>query len=258
MANTNPIVLTADQSTSLTLLVSGNPLSLTCKSYPNNSLPTGVSTTPPAGNPISPIIAVANDTTDTPTGPYELYCPGTPIGNIVLNDVQTVGNIAPASPQPGQQFNLTGYQTKVTIPKNLVTAASAFGSMLQGSATAAVDVQTGATPPQISSGTLNFNVPIPNPPTALELDLPTPAATIGPFTASTTTPPTVTSNPTTCTTLPCSLTLAGSGFGHSEMVSAVLDSGTTSIGSATTDATGSFTGMADPPRTPTAASRASM
>ena len=110
---------------------------------------------------------------DTPA--YELYCPGTPIGNIVLNGVITTGTLSGS--------NLTNYQTQVTIPLNLVTAASAFGSTLSGSATAGVDA-TGATPATIPSGTLNFNVPIPNPVAPITLKLPTPAGTIGPFTAT--------------------------------------------------------------------------
>ena len=194
MAGPQSIVVTAGASTSLTLLVSGNPLTLTCQSFPNNTLPTGISTSAPTVPPIAPIIAVANDTTDHPTGPYELYCPGTPVGNVVLNDASTSGTISPASPTVGQTFNLTGYQTKVTIPINLVQAASAFGSVLAGSATASVDA-THATPGTISPGTINFSVPIPSPPTALELDLPTTPMTVGPFTATTTTQTTTTTAP---------------------------------------------------------------
>jgi hypothetical protein len=113
---------------------------------------------------------------DTPS--YELYCPGTPIGNIVLNDAKTTGTFSGST--------LSNWQTSVVIPQNLVTAASAFGSTLQGSATAGVDF-TGGTPATISPPTLNFNVPIPTPVAPITLALPTPAGSVGPAPAGTTT-----------------------------------------------------------------------
>jgi len=41
----------------LTLVVSGNTLTMACLAYPNNTLSTGVTTTKPKGSPISPVIA---------------------------------------------------------------------------------------------------------------------------------------------------------------------------------------------------------
>ena len=80
------------------------------------------------------------------SSPYELYCPGTPVGNIVLNDVVTTGTITPASPASGAQFNLTNYQSTVVLPSSIVSAAAALGnSAITGSATLKVDA-TGATP----------------------------------------------------------------------------------------------------------------
>jgi hypothetical protein len=120
------------------------------------------------------------------TSPYELYCPHTPVGNIVLNNVVTTGTITPASPAAGSQFNLTNYQTTVSLPTSIVSAAQALGnSAISGTAVAKVDA-TGATPASISSGTLTINSPIPSPiPSAgLSLMLPTTAGTVGPFTAS--------------------------------------------------------------------------
>jgi len=110
--------------------------------------------------------------------PYELYCPGTPIGTIALNDTKTTGTFSGS--------NLTNWQTNTTIPVNLVTAASAFGSTLQGSATAGVDF-SGGTPATVNPPTLNFSVPIPTPPAAVTLALPTPAGTVGPAPSGTTT-----------------------------------------------------------------------
>jgi len=130
---------------------------------------------------------------DTPA--YELYCPGTPIGNIVLNDVVTTGTLSGS----GSTYNLTNYTTKVTIPQNLVTASSAFGSTISGSATAGVTV-TGATPATMSSGTIQFSSPIPTPLAAVTLQLPTPAGTLGPFTSTGGTV-TVSTQPTSSLTL---------------------------------------------------------
>ncbi|HUI01938.1 MAG TPA: hypothetical protein VLZ77_00220, partial [Acidimicrobiales bacterium] len=58
------------------------------------------------------------------TTPYELYCPGTPVGNIVLNHVVTTGTISPPAPAAGQAFELTGYQSVVNLPSSIVSAAA--------------------------------------------------------------------------------------------------------------------------------------
>lgn len=118
--------------------------------------------------------------------PYELYCPGTPVGNIALNGVTTSGTITPANPAVGSTFNITGYQNSVTIPAAIVTAAQALGNpSIQGSATAKLDA-TGATPAQVASPTLSFNqtIPSPIPSTGMTLTLPSSPSTVGPFTAS--------------------------------------------------------------------------
>ena len=119
------------------------------------------------------------------SGPYELYCPGTPVGNVVLNDATTSGTLSPAAPTSGQQFSLTGYQTVVNLPASLASAAGAIQPNLEGSATAQVDA-TGATPATTSVGPLDFNVPIPSPvPTnGVGLSLPSTPQTVGPFTAT--------------------------------------------------------------------------
>ena len=122
----------------------------------------------------------------TGSSPYELYCPGTPVGDIALNDVVTTGTITPASPAPGSTFNLTNYQTTVAIPASLVSAAAALGNTaIQGSAVETVDA-VGATPASLAGPSLSFNVPIPSsvPSSGLQLQLPSPATSIGPFTAS--------------------------------------------------------------------------
>ena len=118
--------------------------------------------------------------------PYELYCPGTPVGNIVLNDAVTKGTLTPASPASGQQFNLTNFQSVVTLPNSIASAAAALGnSAIVGTAAIKVDA-TGATPATVPSPSIPINAPIPSPvpTTGLTLTLPASPSTIGPFTAS--------------------------------------------------------------------------
>jgi hypothetical protein len=120
------------------------------------------------------------------TPPYELYCPGTPVGNVVLNGAVTSGTITPASPAAGATFNLDDYQTVVNVPEALASASAALGnSALSGSATATVNA-TGATPASIASPTITFSSPLssPIPAAGITLNLPDPASTMGPFTAS--------------------------------------------------------------------------
>jgi hypothetical protein len=117
---------------------------------------------------------------------YELYCPGTPVGNIALNGVITTGTVTPASPASGTQFNLTNYQSTVSLPSAIVSAAAALGnSAIQGSATLKVDA-TGATPASVAAPSVTIDSPIPSPvpATGLSLVLPSTPGTVGPFTAS--------------------------------------------------------------------------
>ena len=188
---------------------------------------------------------------DTPS--YELYCPGTPIGNVVLNDVVTTGTLTAS----GSSVNLTNYQTKVTIPQNLVTAASAFGSTLQGSATAAIDA-TGATPASMKSGTLQINVPIATPPAAITLQLPSPAGTIGPFTATASTV-TVSVDPSTSLTLLVSgnpLTLTCNTYPNDTLPTETTQSKPSASPSSPQIATTSASAGAAPATTPTTAAPA--
>jgi len=167
----------------------GDNFGLFCTTYPNDSVPTGISATTPSATPIQPVIAAANATyTPAPPsgGPYELFCPGSPVGNIVMNDATTSGTLSDSSPAPGQQFTVTGYQTTVNIPASVVRAAQALGNnLISGSATTQIDA-TGATPATSQSGPLSFSVPIPSPvpSTGLALAAPTTPGTLGPFTAT--------------------------------------------------------------------------
>jgi DNA segregation ATPase FtsK/SpoIIIE, S-DNA-T family len=118
--------------------------------------------------------------------PFEVYCPGTPVGNIVLNGAVATGTISPATPAAGQQFNVTNFQTTVDLPNAIASAAQALGnSAIVGTATVKVDA-TGATPASLSAGTIQINTPLPSPIPAsgIPLLLPSPPTTVGPFTAS--------------------------------------------------------------------------
>lgn len=138
-------------------------------------------TTAPSG-PTTTLPAVAD------TGAYELYCPGTPVGNVVLNGVTTSAALTPLEPTSGSSFMVTNYQTIANVPQALAQAAQALGnSALTGSATTQLDV-TGATPATLSSGSISFSAPFPTtiPASGLTLDLPAPPASLGPFTATNT------------------------------------------------------------------------
>ena len=121
------------------------------------------------------------------TGAYELFCPGTPVGDVVLNDAVTSATLSPAAPSAGQSFSLTGYQTVVNLPASLASAAASLQPTLTGSATAQIDA-SGATPATTPEGPLDFNVTIPSPvPNAgVALSLPATPATVSGFTATTT------------------------------------------------------------------------
>ena len=122
----------------------------------------------------------------TLTGAYELFCPGTPVGSIALNDAVTSATLSPTAPSSGQSFTLTGYQTVVNLPASLASAAAAVspGQPLAGSATAQIDA-SGATPAKTPQQ-LTFSVPFPSPIPAsgVSLSLPATPATVSGFTAT--------------------------------------------------------------------------
>jgi hypothetical protein len=163
-------------TTGATTTTSEPPTTTTSSSTPESTTTTAVppSTTTTAGGPPTAL-----------TGPYELYCPGTPVGNVALNDAETVATLNPVAPTAGQSFSLTGYQTTVNLPASLAAAAAAVSSSLAGSATAQIDA-TGATPPTTPVGPFTFNTPFPSPiPDAgVTLQLPSTPETVPGFTAT--------------------------------------------------------------------------
>ncbi len=168
----------------------GDEFGLFCNTFVNDTVPTGLSIHQPNDGFIQPLVATGSATTipppPGPPGAYELYCPGTPVGNIVLNDVSTTAALSPSDPTPGQQFSLTGYQTTLTVPFAIATAASALGNTaIAGYATASIDAN-GATPAQISTNAMSFDDPLPSPvpQSGVTVTVPSAPGTIGPFTAS--------------------------------------------------------------------------
>ncbi len=119
------------------------------------------------------------------TGAYELYCPGTPVGTVVLNDAMTSATLSPAAPTAGQSFSVTGYQTVVNLPAALAGAAAALSPTLTGSATTQIDA-SGATPATTPQGPFTFNVTIPSPvpDDGVPLSLPDTPSTVSGFTAT--------------------------------------------------------------------------
>ena len=206
-ATGDTITVSEDSSATITLEVAGTALALTCTAYPNDAVASGIASAPPTQAPISPVIATqgttggttttttASTTTTTttagsggqpPTGPYELYCPGTPVGNIALNDVSTSALFSPSVPAIGHSFTVSDYQTTISIPAVIATAAQALGnSDISGTAQTTVEA-FGASPAAITTPAMSFDVTIPNPVPAagLSVAVPSTGASIGPFTAT--------------------------------------------------------------------------
>ena len=192
VASGGPIQIMAS-SFNLNVNAFGDQFGLFCTPFPNESEPTGITAHAPNANQVEPVIATGSATSIPPPpvplggpNPYELYCPGTPVGDIVLNGVSTLGTLSPPDPAPGQQFQLDGYQSVVPLPSSIVSAAAALGNVaINGNATATVDA-AGATPATTPEGPLDFSVPIPTPvpSSGLTFAVPTKAMTVGPFTAA--------------------------------------------------------------------------
>ncbi len=120
------------------------------------------------------------------TSPYEVYCPGTPVGTVVINNVVTSGIISPSTLAAGSTFDVTDFHTVLDIPEQLVAAAKDLGdTSLHGSATAALDA-SGATPASLNTPTLEIDTPIPGtiPSTGLALTVLSPGVSVGPFIAT--------------------------------------------------------------------------
>lgn len=118
------------------------------------------------------------------TGAYQLYCPNAPVlGDVVLNGVTTTASLSPANPNSDTSFQVTNYQSTVTLPAALATEASAVSTSLTGSAQGQLDLSD-ATPTTMSTGTLDFSADLSNiPSTGVPMYVPSTPGTLGPFTA---------------------------------------------------------------------------
>ena len=75
-----------------------------------------------------PIVGVPNGQASADSVPYEMYCPGTPVGNIVLNGTTSSGILTPAIPSQGHRFGITGYTVTFVLPAAIASAAEALGN----------------------------------------------------------------------------------------------------------------------------------
>ena len=125
--------------------------------------------------------AVAN------TSAYELYCPGSPVGNVAFNGVVTTGSLSPSAPSKGESFSITDYQTTVSIFPAIVNAAAALGNKtLNGTIDSTVKVSKAK--PASSSEKESYSSKIPSDiEGALPVSAPSSAATLGPFKATSST-----------------------------------------------------------------------
>jgi len=187
VATGGPISVFVNDS-NLNVQAFGDRFGLFCGTLANDTVPTGLSIHPPNTGYVEPLVTTGSATVipppPSPPGAYELYCPGTPVGNLVMNDATSSATLSPADPSAGQQFQVTGYQAQLTLPAAVVSAAAALGNTsITGSATTTLDA-VGATPASAPSGTLSFAVPIPNPVPSSGVVLSTTPVTVGPFTAT--------------------------------------------------------------------------
>lgn len=110
---------------------------------------------------IIPVVGLAAGTASAGSVAYELYCPGTPVGNIVLNDTRSAGTLTPAAPSQGHRFGISGYTVTLVLPSAVASAAQALGNTsIAGTLKTAFDV-TGSRPALKQNHRRTFNVPIP-------------------------------------------------------------------------------------------------
>jgi hypothetical protein len=131
------------------------------------------------------IVPLLGGSASADTAAYELYCPGSPIGNLVINNVITTGTMSPSAPARGHAFSITGYQTVFSIPAEIAEAAQALGNTVMAGTYSSYVHVTGAKPATIQSAVSSFSVPIPNtvPNSGLQIAVPVSAASVGRFTA---------------------------------------------------------------------------
>jgi len=119
------------------------------------------------------------------TGAYQLYCPKTAFGDVVIG-VTTVASLSPSQPGAGVKFYVKGVQEKITFPQGLAQGLASLGTLL-GTASLVLHAP-GATPASMATPVFHFTINLPKKPPAAGLKFSAPAAPappMGPFTAGT-------------------------------------------------------------------------
>jgi hypothetical protein len=116
------------------------------------------------------------------TGPYQLYCPATILGAVVLHSLSKA-TISPQTTAAGRAFRLVGVQVRVTFPQAFASEMSTLGP-ITGKAVATLKL-SGATP-SAQAQTAGFDVtfPKPAPPAGVVVGVPAKPSSYGPFTAT--------------------------------------------------------------------------
>ena len=118
------------------------------------------------------------------TSAYELYCPGSPVGNIAFNGVITTGSLSPSAPAKGESFSITDFQTTFSVPIPIVDATAALGNTtISGYIGSILDV-SGAKPAKLTENeSLSSTIPstVTNP---LPVLAPSSPVVVGPLNAT--------------------------------------------------------------------------
>lgn len=118
------------------------------------------------------------------TGAYELYCPATAFGDVVIS-ATTTATLSPAHPHGDQKFYVKAVQEKITFAQGLAQGLASLTALL---GTASLVLQTaGATPASLATPVYQFTITLPKKAPAAGFKFSVPAAAgapIGPFTAS--------------------------------------------------------------------------
>jgi hypothetical protein len=132
---------------------------------------------------VLPFLPLTGGSASADTIAYELYCPGTPVGNLVMNGVHTTGTVVPASPTMGQRFTISNFQTTIPLSIDIVGAAAALGnSVISGKVRSSVHM-VGARLTNVKIAHQAYSVPIPSPLPESALIIAARTRSIGPFRA---------------------------------------------------------------------------
>lgn len=107
------------------------------------------------------------------TAAYELFCPGSPLGTMVLNQTVTTGRLSPRSPVVGGSVSLRNGRTTFYLPTSIVAAMRALGvQSVTGTLGEALDIQGSSPATSNVSGTFNVAFPARLPTRGLRVRVP--------------------------------------------------------------------------------------